>query len=574
MIAPDKSFVRRLRDRVRATAEFKIARNRIRRRWYQRPVPFIAHILRCLVPLVVLMVGSASGGPATLYHLLVLWTLMVTLFRAQVVIAALSQPAGLMVYYLLPLSNATVFRHQARLILRGSIWIGLDWLALGIVHAWHSGGVVAWLAAPVLALAQWGTSLAVALVLVRWNPRLPYGAAANILWFFAVVGLQMAAKTTLLVSLVIPIRDGLDHFTPGGWGAWAGSAAASGGIAGWLVLIGFTLGAGALIRWSEKGFRARFRLEPLFGYDESTPGNASWTRAEPTEPASSGSSPRVAETPQPPAEPPAPVDLSALRTALRAQLDQPAGLVFFRRGLIERLIARRLTERQRVIVDFLQPQGRGWTRSWLMALGGVAFAHLLIVAGCTGVVPPILAMGGVLFLAVPLVGGRWLGFFPINAYQSATSAHSLVPLGFWEVAATRLIIAGLRCVIALPLIYLLVAFGFTASALPWPEALAWTLRGFVALLVIQPVWIFLSFSAHSNDASSRWWFTTAIIVVMIVGLLVLTTAFIAIAAEPSVFAQILGAALLLVYSYGALWLYGIAYNNGIFDLIRKPAVQH
>lgn len=442
MIEPDKDFVRRLRSRVRATPEARDPRRiRIRVPWYRRPLAW--GTLRFLVPVAVLVSGSTFADLALLSRLLLLWTTLVTLQRAQFIANALQQLDPLAVFYALPVSNLAVFDHQSRLVLRGSLWLGLDWLAFASVLAAHDGGVLAWLTVPVVCLAQWSVSLGLALVLVRWNPRLPYGSVAGILWFVLWIGLQFAGKSTEVAALVIPFFQTLERYSPAGWIARAGADAAHGSLLPWLLLAGIAIGAWSLIRSSVAALRPHFSLERLFGFDASDPSSLQWTGAEP--PADSGAQSTNLE-PLAPSAAPTPVDVPALRAALQLELNQPAGLALFQRGAIEHFITRRLTERQRVLVDFLQPQGFGWSRCWLIALGCVVVAHLLLVAGWRGGFPGALAGGGVVLLALPVLGGAWAGFSTVELYQSAIGLHSLLPVGFWEIARTRLIVSGWRCV--------------------------------------------------------------------------------------------------------------------------------
>lgn len=562
MIVPDQRFVRRLRAQVRATPEFKAERRRIRLPWYRRQLAWGA--MRFVIPLAILIAGFGGASLKELSGVLVMWTFLVTFFRAQVVVNALRLPQPLVIFYQLPLSNTAVFRHQAQLVLRGSVWLGLDWLAFALGSALHDGVAATWLVAPILGLTQWAASLAVALTLVRWNPRLPYGSIASLLWFALWIGLQMA-KVSAVAAVIVPLRNAFERFTPGGWIVQAGADAASGGTLGWLALIGIGLVAAWLIRSGVDALHGRFSLEPIFGYDETDPVVRQWTQAEPSrltgQPAD--------EAPLPSAEPPAPVDLPALRERLREELDQPAGLAFYQRGFVERLIARRLTYRQRVLVDFMRPGALGWTRRWLIGLGGIVLAHLLLIAGVSGALPGVLATLGVLG-TVPVLGGSWPGLTIVGLRQSSISLHSLLPLGFWELAGARLLISALRCFLALPLFFLLVAFGFTATPLPGGDALAWAVRALIMLLALQPAWVLLPFSRNTNDASSRWWFTLAMILALL-GLLVLLIFFIASAGQPGLAIQLVAGAALLAAPHGVLALYGLAYNRGIFDVIGKPS---
>jgi hypothetical protein len=576
VIAPDRQLVRRLRDRVRAAvaghAPWREERRRTRVRWLRRQRDW--RVLRFLVPTGILIAGACGMTVATISFLLVLWTVLVTLNRAQLVANTLHASPELLVFFQLPVGNAAVFHHQARRVFLGSLWLGADWLALGLVMAARDGGAAAWLAAPVTAIAQWVVTLACAVALAWRLPHFPFGSMAWAAWVLA----SILDNVDSFKAWLGPLRRAFETYSPAGWLARMGQGAAAGEILPWLALVAAPVGAWFILRHGFHALRARFNPERALGYDTTDPDQLQWTRAEPHDPAhaadaqfaaaTSSAAARSADDPDDASAPP--VDLPALRTALAIELDQPPGLALFRRGWVEQLIARRLTLRQRVIVDCLQPNGFRAGRGWLIALGAVVLARLLLAAGWQGATPAVIAGVATAIFAVPLFGGMWAGLGAASSGPVSIGWHSLVPLGFREIAGTRLAVSAWRTVLALPVLVVAAAFGFTAAPLPWDEAVRWAVRAGVAVLAVQPFWIVVGFSANTNDTSSRWWFTALSLIALLFGLVVIALSFVYLATNPPLGYEFLAAVALLAYTHGCLALYGVAYNRRVFDLIARP----
>ena len=571
MIAPDSKFVRRLRGRVRATVEASPALRRERKRtktgWRNRPFTWGA--LRFLAPVILLVVMLTGAPPARVNAMLVLWSALIVILRAGQLAGLLHAPGSLWLFYHLPVTNDGVLRHQTALAVRSSLWLGADWLAFGIALAIRSPSVAAWCAAPLFACAQWAAALALAATLARWRPFLPYGTfatALSIVFFLTLRTLEMPAVYSGYTGLLL---HAFEWGTPAGWLAQGLARAVQGDALGCCVPLGLGAGATALLRWHWSAWRAAFSLERVFDYDSNDladPASPRWIPAE----ASPDDHPLQSDEPLPPAEPAPPIDLIALTGALSHALDQPAGLALFRRGVLERAITRALTLRQRVLVDFLQPRGFGWSRGWLIALALILAARLFHSAGLSGALPVVVGLGGVGFFALPLFGGAWIGFNAHGEFQARIGVNSYAPLGFWETARLLLAVAALRTVAAFPLMVLAVRFGVVAEAASWSEALGWAVRALVAVLAVQPIWVIGAFSKNSNDSSARGWFTALLLLALLAGLLVVVPAGIALFAVGELRFALVSGSILLGGTYAALFFYGLAYNRGIFDLVAKP----
>jgi hypothetical protein len=307
----------------------------------------------------------------------------------------------------------------------------------------------------------------------------------------------------------------------------------------------------------------------IFGYESDDAQDAAATRWIPAD-ASPDDLAGPNDEPLPPAEPSAPVDLAALTRTLQQTLEEPAGLALFRGGRLESVITRALTLRQRLLVDFLQPQGFGWTRGWLLALALIVAAHGLRAIGLAGALPIIIALGGVGGFALPLFGGNWLGFSSSNLFQARIGLNSFAPIGFWEIARLLVSCAALRSIAALPLIALAIRAGFASPSPSWVQTADWSLRALILVLAVQPIWIIAGFSKNSNDSSARGWFTLLLVLTLLAGLIVTVPAAVVFFAADKPINALLAGALLLGFTYGGLLFYGVAYNRGIFDLVAAP----
>lgn len=564
MIAPDPHLVRRLRTRVRAAVQASPALRRERKRmrpgWLRRHIAWRS--LRFLGPVIVLAAGLNDVPPDRLSALLVLWSALVLLYRAGQLTTAINAPALLWVFFHQPVPNLEAFRHQERPVLRSSCWLFADWFAFGLVVALRSPSFAAWCAVPFLAAAQWAAGLGLAATLVRWRPRLPYAAAATLLSVVFFLAVRTFEAPAVFVGYNAPFLRAFTLATPAGWIAQAHARLLAGELVGWLGLPALGAAAIWLLRWQRAALRDAFSLERVFHYDSHAPAageTARWISAD----AAPHDAPPDNDEPLEPARSPTPVSSAALSAALHHALVQPDGLALFNRGFLERTITRLLSARQRVLVDFLQPRGFGWTRGWLLALALIVVARLLQTAGASGALPALIALIAAGLFALPLFGGTWHGF------DAPGGLHSNAPLGFGETARLLLAVSALRTAAALPLILLAARFALTDTPLPWGDAFAGMVRMCVAVLALQPFWVMCAFSKNSNDSSARWWFTALLVLGLVGGLILVGTIGAILFAVEEMSPALISSAVLLGATHAGLLSYGWAYNRGIFDLIAR-----
>ncbi|PTX96540.1 hypothetical protein [Opitutus sp. ER46] len=574
MITGDRQVVRRLRRRVRAAVKADPALRRERRRVGRRRLtrPLSIALLRWLVPFVVASAAVSSPQPAAVLPYLVLWTLALTLLRAGQCADLFHSGASLWIFSFLPARDEAVFRHQVTLLARTAVWLAVDWLALGVVLAARTGTPAGWVAAPVFALAQYLTALAVAWGLARWRPQLPFGTIGGLFaggtWLLLQFGNAFGARFTT------PLLGTLSLATPGGWLATAQADAVAGGWWGWLLVL--TLGtASAVCLWralhaGERDFRVGALLdetesanEPSFAAEEDAAIQAADAAGRAPFSPDLFAAPGSSETPHA-------GDDGAWRERIDDALTTAPGLALFRRGWLEAGVTRLLSPRQRVLVDFLQPQGARWGRIWLFAFVFALAAPLLRAAGQTGewlVWFPVVAL--IAALLPPAMGG-WTGLQGVISSNGIVGIHAFLPIGFGELSGTLLRVSALGTIAALPILWIAIQFGFAPTPLSALQTFGLVVRAAVVAFALMPVWTILSISKSTNDTSGRWFFTLAVLFVLSIAVLVAITVGVALFVAEAVWAALALSAILLGTSASLLGLYGWAWGRGKFDLIAPP----
>jgi hypothetical protein len=583
MIVPDRTFVRQLRRTTRALVKANPAlrreRRRVQQRWTRRiTVPG----LRWLLPLLIAAAVAGASRPEDSIPFLTIWTLSVTLFRAGQLVGAFDRGPVLWIFYTLPVGHTAVFRHQVSIVYRAAVWLGFDWLAFGIVAAIHYGQPMAWIAAPVFAIVQALTALAVAWVLASWRPKFPFGLVGTYIAAGMYIFLQLARGGASSASIAGPMLHAFTVATPGGWLASAQADVLAGGWGGWIVALALGCAAGGLVWERMARARAMFSLERIMAYEDSPPPTKHESEASESDEDDLAAAQTDEELAA--ARDGAEIDrarsrerevqvTAAVVDACRARVDdvlnQAPGLAHFHRGWLEGRVTRLLSPRQRVLLDFLQPRGPRWGRQWVTAFTLIAVAYGLHVAGYRDNWIATLPAIALAFFALPMFGGLWLGLQPIRSSNGQIGVHAFLPLGFFELAGTMLAINALRSIIALPLVILAVRNGFTPSPLPWPETFGLVARVLTIVLALLPIWTVFAFSKTTNDSSSRWWFriffVTAMLVCFIGGMSLGIASFLAEGAG----ARIACCAMILAMNYGLLAIYGWAWGRRVFDVIGK-----
>jgi hypothetical protein len=236
-------------------------------------------------------------------------------------------------------------------------------------------------------------------------------------------------------------------------------------------------------------------------------------------------------------------------------------------GWLEAFTARWFTLRERTGAEFLFAGTPGWTRvcKRLLVFGvfcAIVWRFLPGVFQATGFVLPFLAIGFAMQRNPDLA---WPGARTRTVSGSGIAMYAVYPIGFWRVTLInlkiRLVHLGL----------LLVALGVAGAILlfrhdPWlnPDKGYYCALILLLMLSLIPLAPLFQVSQGTNAGSKLRIIALALLVaVLFIGLTV--TMFVA----GGGWGYLAGMGLLLT-SYGALVLYGHAYNHGWFDAQRKP----
>lgn len=576
MIAPDAKLVRRLRQRVRTAVSsnprLRRDHRRAPRRWLREN---LAPVLVGLAAPSLIILGSTGPHFQWIGLLLVAWTCFTAFVPFTHAVNGLGLNGGpraqgsMSVFYVLPVTNEAVFDHQWRGIYSGPFLVVVDWLAYGLFNAWRDGSAAAWCSAPVFALAQWLCALALGANLARASQTTGWVRRLQAL----VLGVMLLGPFGIFISVPLhspasakPILAFLHRVTPAGWLLDAHANAAGGHAIGWAVGFVAIVAGWQWLQLGRRQLRHHFTLERIFGYEptaEPAPGRRRGTRAE-----EDANEPETNPLTVPDVTPP--VDQVALRAKLTEALDAPPGLALFQRGWVESVVTRALTTRQRVLVDFLQPQGLRTADGWKFALVALAAAQLLRLAGLDPAYIVMLTTIALTGLTLHLIGVNWSGFADAPAFQAGIGFSAFFPVGFWETARTVLTVCSTRSLAALPLLLLATRLGFTAVPVPWGQTVGLALRGLVLILALQPVALAGSLSKNTNDTSTRWWLTLLLVVGLPSGLLVAGGLGLGMFAAERPGVELLCAGGLLALTLGPMALYGWAWDRGVFDLMAKP----
>ncbi len=545
-IAPDPKAWKPWRSAVRARIKKDPALRREYRRASKLRVVTGSSLssIRAIIPLILGVLAWHDIASATLLGWLTLWTLLVTTVRCQQVAHACHSPDGLWLFYGWPLSDDDVFAHQRRLVLRSSVWLGLDWLAFGGVIALRTGDTALLVATPLLALGQWAATLGIALFLGRIIPRFPFGWVLNALGILLFVDVHLSSGGASPHLFFEHLRQGVLTATPAGWLLQSWQLFAAGNAFGWIALVLLAGSAIASVVFFARQIRTAFNPERIFDYH--SPADNDSLR------------PTVDESPLP--------TIPVTPENVRAALESPAGLAFTSRGPVEHSLAWFLDLRQRTLVDFMLPGGMAWHRRWLISAGLITLALICreTFAGLE-LIPALLAIA----FALPVLGGRWAGFDSAQIFQAQIAVHAYAPVGFGEISRCLLKINALHCLLAFPLVVAAMGFGLAPDDAGTAWALDFGLRVTALVFAIQPLILLGKFSANSNDSSGGKLFAGALILAVVVGFLggMVLIIFTLISTSFTTALACIGG--LMAITHAMLALYGHAWGRGRFDQMAR-----
>lgn len=421
MMPGNRKLVRRLR--AAAKREVKARKGA---RWPRPTVDrALALLLRLLVPIVLIAVGSEFAGD--LRTLLILWSIGLLFLIAFEMRNRLSDPLLLAMICHLPFGLRGLHRAAVGKMWRKARFIAYDWLCLfvAVIHFGKSWGGSAVVAAIVGALVMGVAMLALAACLVVLLPRrIGWGMFATAVWGAAFFGMILRERippemwqtgAAFLEKTPFYLISEFTIFAIGG------------NVRSWIFVVSSGLVAVLVLRvlWrmSEK------RFDPyVLDQDDSL--------VNPATP-EGDDGPSTAST-----------DL--LRTALAAELAQPPGMQTASRGFIEKRMISMLNPETRRTLDLLAPSGMSWGVAWWAAVAWI-FGGTLLVMGASSEVGYYLMIIGFI-TAIPAFGGNWRLMQEQGTGWLALQQWVILPLLVKDVGRAMLLAGHLRLLLALPLI--------------------------------------------------------------------------------------------------------------------------
>jgi hypothetical protein len=448
----------------------------------------------------------------------------------------------LVVLSLLPLNDRQIFQFQLRRYWRGAVWIAwemlLIYLALALLPGDLALPIYAFLVA---AFAQTALVLALALHCASYLHMLPLATLAGLFRMSAIVLLVLGAQGFDFTASLVRATE---WFLPMGWVHYVMLRAAR----DWAAL-GLVIPLAAIVylaRYSFDRLRSFYSLEGF----EIIPGPAHAAGVDHQELTAGAFNQRAGPT--------------EIEDRISAGYFLE-GVNWNLRGGLEKVMARFLNPRERVITEFLVAQDPGWTRSlkwsfWVWLVVSI----IVLVFGNYGT---MVFFGAYLLGAatLPLFGGDWRGMRQSAAGGMFIPGYSLYPITFNEIARIFLKVNLVRILAASPLI---VSFGAIAAfKLGHPPAegaiVGMKLLGTIACL--QPLLVLFPISSTTNDTSRMLssWLLVFLPILLLLGL----SAF-AVFLSDTAIGVFVGFGALSLFSGLLFVLYRRAYRAGKFDLLN------
>jgi hypothetical protein len=450
----------------------------------------------------------------------------------------------LVIFHLMPLSDEQIFQLQKRKYLKSLGWIFWElliaYMVLGLLDPAQRPPIVA---LPFAALAQSLLIVALGLHLASYLHMLPLGAISGLLRMTAIVLFLWGINRNDLSEMIVSFSR---WFFPTGWLNYA--------------LMQVTvhkdyISAAMLVPIIALIFAMRFSWQRLRGFYslegfEVLPTSGGVPAGDDQELTAENFGSRRGPTEI--------EDSIADRTFLQGVNWQEA-------GWFERIVGRILTNRQRVLAEFLVAEKPGWSRSLQIAM-------LVWVIACL-VVWTFAPYGGtaVFFSAyilatasLPLFGGNWRGLRQTPSGGVFLPGFSVFPIAFNEIARVLLKVNLLRILAASPfLLSFSAAAAFRLGHSPL-AGLSICLQILAIFVTLQPLFVLLPISKTTNDTSrmKAVWFL--VFFPMILFILIAGGAIFFII---SVTVKLALFALLLLVSSSFFTLYRWTYRTGKFDLL-------
>ncbi|HEV7927935.1 MAG TPA: hypothetical protein VGR14_21475 [Verrucomicrobiae bacterium] len=217
----EKALRRGVKGAVRSSRELKKEfrkANKYRRRI--RSAGFIRFCISFLSGAAVWSAAAMTGHPATGLLVIGLWSLALVFVSARNLLVTLFRANDLWTLFLLPVSEATIFRWELQRFFRGSRFVLSDLIVgFGALALFLELPPGKWILVPAIAALSWAVVLALAaLCAARW-PRFPYErvyASLVLSGFVIVMTVRLVGR--LLITFLDSAAPALNLLLPTAWG--------------------------------------------------------------------------------------------------------------------------------------------------------------------------------------------------------------------------------------------------------------------------------------------------------------------------------------------------------------------
>ena len=251
------------------------------------------------------------------------------------------------------------------------------------------------------------------------------------------------------------------------------------------------------------------------------------------------------------------------------------GADWTRLGWIERIVAGLLTDRQKVVAEFMLVDDLGsWSKKWRTAAIVTAMGVALTLA--TPSLPswlfflPMVFAG---FMSAPILGGSWPGFKGPTASGFVLPAYASFPIGYGEISRVMLKTNVIRALTWAPLaiIYAVALARRLGYSFGYGTAIGCDVV--LILMALQPVIVAGHFSSGSNDTRQINWQTILFFGFALVLLITMLVATFMMFIVPTLSVQAIAIAVVFTMSLAGWAAYKMLLERGRIDLLSRPSAQ-
>jgi hypothetical protein len=425
--------------------------------------------------------AASHDQPDLAYAALALWTIATVFKRALLFQNLIYASNDLEVFYQLPISDDHIFSVQwSKFLVQSSgLFFNLALAYGGLALVSGFDGRILFIAI-LTAAAQTILSIALSVHVAAWARRIPLNAISSLLSVtaFALIFFWSSFPAAL------PGIINLGYWSnPCGWLNYASvKFAGAHDYQALLLLLPITFIV-ASARVSLLHLRAGYALpEPIFGNSE----------------------PELTEEnfPQFGSHPPVPGETEICDRIASRDFMRPSGWPHL--GWIEKIAARSMTGRQRLVTEFLVAGIPGWTGKlrWGIVLTAISSVAVLFFGEQGGFIiffPAYLIATALL----PLSGNEWRGLQTAPTGGLFAPIYAMFPVSYDEILTVVLKVNVIRCVAAFPMLAIYGAIA--AGVLHHPVLLGITLAAKVTVssIALQPLFFALRISSGTNDSRTN-----------------------------------------------------------------------